>query len=144
MKHHIFYITVTAPEDDVALHLEHACAKFNDGFTSGFEGYLNGSLSYWGCEVPISPADQQPYLVKLRVRDGEFETTTVTVVEAASPADAEEKALLGYCHCELGNGAERDEFGVSDCHSQRHYSVQNTVRLDPEEARVLRHLNIRC
>lgn len=82
------------------------------------------------------------YLVKIKQRDGEYETWTTVTLAAANQEDAERQALLQSCHHEEGAGAEFADNGIYDRHGEVHYSVRGVTQLTPEDAETLKRLGI--
>lgn len=53
------------------------------------------------------------YLVKVKVRNGEYENSALSLVKASSENEACKVALLNQCHNDIGDGAEWIDSGIS-------------------------------
>lgn len=146
MNHFVASIVVTTQEDP-DFHLEKAIEQIKEGFTFGvFDFEENdgswGRMQYSLTEEKALPKGVSYFLVKIKQRDGDYETQLTAVVKASSVAEAEKLALEGVLHHELGNGAYEADNGIYDRHGEVHYSIQSVNRLDPEEALILKRFNI--
>lgn len=77
------------------------------------------------------------YLVKVKVRNGEYENSALSLVKASSENEACKVALLNQCHNDIGDGAEWIDSGISDCFGEFHYTIRGCLSVPEMDFHVL-------
>ena len=83
-----------------------------------------------------------PYLATAYLLDGDYGTPLWSLVLADSEEEAEEAALLGLCHHDLGEGAEFGDGGIYDRYGEVHYRITYMQQLSDKQAETLKNLGI--
>ena len=79
------------------------------------------------------------YLVKLNLQVGEYEKSSVHLVEAEFPIQATKIALEGECHNDIGDGAEYlNSDQVEDAHGEMIYTLHSVKKVDSWDVPSLR------
>lgn len=76
------------------------------------------------------------FLVKLRIRIGEYEKSAIHFVRAETEDEAMEEALWGECHNDPKEN-DQDESGIYDAHGEFYYSVTGCKEVAPEHESIL-------
>ncbi|MFT6903884.1 MAG: hypothetical protein ACJAS1_000529 [Oleiphilaceae bacterium] len=73
------------------------------------------------------------YIAKIKIESGGYEKDNRLLISANDPEEAGKTALLEECHCEIGDGAEWDEFGrIEDVSGDFRYSLHSCIEVAPE------------
>ena len=79
------------------------------------------------------------YLIKLKLQIGEYEKSSVHLVESEHSTLAVEAALKNECHHDIGEGAEFMEIDqMEDAHGEMVYRLYSMHKVDPEDVDTLR------
>ena len=80
------------------------------------------------------------YLVKLKLQIGEYEKSSVSLVDAATSSIAIEQALQGECHGAIEDGtAHWSDGGIFDLGGEFHYSVSSCELVNAEHVAVMKN-----
>jgi hypothetical protein len=77
------------------------------------------------------------YIVVINIQAGSHQKRCTKLIKADTKEQAENDALLGECHGDIGESAEWIDGGISDLGDEFRYTVHSSKEVAPEHTDVL-------